>query len=938
MVETKGIKTLEARLAKTRRRLALLAIGEAFWPLVVFVCLFVAAALAGAFERLSAPIGAVVTLLFLIGSILFLISGLRRYHPPKPGAAESVLDRQSALRPISSLKDRPADPSADPQKLWRYHRARLLDEVSKLKVPSFRKRWQAFDPVYLRYLMPLAILVIIGLGWRQAGDRMHGALFPDYGSLVGADKMVIEAWITPPEHSGRAPVFLKPDLQGLRVPEGSRITLRTDAHSAPVLVLDGDKYVRSKFKPTPDGAYEAEGRIMSDTDISVRWWGERAHWKVLASPDDAPTVLLVSRPVVAGGDKFEFAWSATDDYGVERLELVMQRVDPHEAAPEEEKRVRISMPAISPTETQDTSQLDLTRHAWAGLPVKMKLVATDGAGQEGESETVEFTLPEKLFLDPLARAAQEVRVTVLREPREYADGGKNADALSQDAINTSAANRLDRAPGDMQKAALMLDTLTYRGDRFMPNITAYMALRSARGTLTAANSKREAEAIAPLLWALAMKTEFGSAADALRRLEAARRALEQALREGASEEEIKRRMEAFRDAANNYLAARMAEALANGLDAPEDAQDGQAMAGGGPNMGGQDFEDMLNALQDLTETGATDQARQLLSDITNMLENLEFQKGQAGSGGMPGMPGESAENQENLPQEEQEMTDAMKRLSDILREQRQLNDDTLAQERGETPSMQDQGSEGQQSGQSGQQPGQSQTGQGQQPSNQGGQDSPSGEGAADGQQSDQDGPGSATGGRQNDEQGQGGSGDPSEDNTGVGEGEGEGQRPAESLAERQARLGEMVDEFTRNNNIGEGAGENALEGRVDPKALEDIRRAQERARQALEQGNERRAARNQEMATQGLSALSRELAEDLDELREARTGQEQGGGREDPLGRSANGMGNNGDEVEIPSEIERQRAKDILEELRRRYNDADTDEEREYLERLLDRF
>jgi hypothetical protein len=109
----------------------------------------------------------------------------------------------------------------------------------------------------------------------------------------------------------------------------------------------------------------------------------------------------------------------------------------------------------------------------------------------------------------------------------------------------------------------------------------------------------------------------------------------------------------------------------------------------------------------------------LLSDITNMLQNLEFQRGQSGNG-MAGMPGEPSEGEEpeDLPQEEQEMTDAMRRLSEILREQRQLNDDTLAQQRGEMPS----GQQGQSGQDSGQESGQQQGGQqGQQPGEQAGQ-------------------------------------------------------------------------------------------------------------------------------------------------------------------------------------------------------------------------
>ena len=42
--------------------------------------------------------------------------------------------------------------------------------------------------------------------------------------------------------------------------------------------------------------------------------------------------------------------------------------------------------------------------------------------------------------------------------------------------------------------------------------------------------------------------------------------------------------------------------------------------------------------------------------------------------------------------------------------------------------------------------------------------------------------------------------------------------------------------------------------------------------------------------------------------------------------------------MNIPDASERQQAKEVLEELRRRYSEAEDEEEREYLERLLDRF
>jgi hypothetical protein len=908
------MKAINAKVSATWRKLTLFALGRAFWPLFVFACLFIAMALAGVFDRVQPAIGAVMTLVFFLGGGLLLLRGLRRYDAPTRQSALEALDRQSDLRPLTSLTDRPADPSRGAQSLWRHHRARLLAELENLRPPSLTAAWKALDPYFLRAILPAALVAIAAIAWSDAPGRVYRAFAPDYGALMGADDMVVEAWITPPEHTGRAPIFLKPGLDGVRIPKGSEVTLRTQAPSAPRLVMKGHKTYRQAFNPTPDGAYEAKAKVMEDTRLSVRWWGERAAWRLLASPDDPPTVKFVAIPSIGKQDRVEFTWSASDDYGVTGLELAISLREPNPAAPDAEDRVPVPLPGVTPTEGSDTAQLDLTRHRWAGLPVNVRLIATDGAGQEGTSDTVPFDLPEKLFLEPIARVAQEVRVTVLREPRPYAELPKNEDALHQDALNTEAANRLAAAPPDVQKAVLMLDAITYKGEQFMPDLAAFFAFRTARGVLAAASTKEEADAIDPLLWALALKSEYGSSADALRRLEAARKALEQALRDGASEDEIKRRMEAFREAANNYLAAKMAEAMANGMqDAPSN-EDGQQSAGG-PNLGGQDFEDMLKALQDLTETGASDQARQLLSDITNMLQNLEFQKGGGGGKGMPGVPGENADNDEDLPPEEQELTDAMKRLSDILRQQRQLNDDTLAQERGERPGSNQ--SPGQQSGT---EPGQQQ---GQQP---GGEDPSGDQQAGNGSQPGET-PGEGSGDSQSADNNQNGSGP----GTPLSEG---------TLAERQARLGELVEKLAREKGLGQGgeSGDDALAGRVDPDAMEDIRRAQRQAEDALNRGNSRSAARNQEQATQLLSEQSRELAKALDAIRAARNGEGDPGNAKDPFGRNASGSGSNGDNVNIPDVGERQRAKDILDELRRRYNDAEDEDEREYLRRLLERF
>jgi len=867
LAELKRIPGVQSKIARTRGALWRLYAAKAFWPYLILVSTFLFIALSGLLDTSTEKFASLALIIFVIASLVSGILGWARFSGPTRSEAIELLDRQSDLRPLAMLSDRPSRPDVAGVALWRAHETRLTDAARRLNVPSFAAQWKRFDPLYLRYLVPTVLALLLAMTWTVAGERLQRAFSPDFGSLFGAETIRIEAWITPPPHTGRPPVFLTSDQETIRVPAGSEITVRAQAPSAPKLrIQSADDRQTIAFEETPEGAFEAKGTIMADSDIRVRWWGDRANWQVRASPDAPPQVEWVSTPEMTPTDRLEFEWLASDDYGVVSLALILQPTDTEISG--DPDPVALQLPSVTPKQTQEETSIDLTRHRWAGLEVRATLRATDGAGQSTDSEPVVFILPEKLLLQPLARAIQDIRVTILREEGAYAEiDNANDEALQSGAIFTAATQRINHAPPGIRRASLMIEAVTYEAPNYFENVSIYFGLRHADAILQSASSTDEAATTDPLLWSLALVAEYGTAADALRALQAARRALEEALRDGASEAEIQRRLEAFQQAARNYLAARMAEALANGLEAPADDTD-SAQSGGGSGLGGSDFADMLDALSDLTETGATDQARQLLADITNMLENLQFQQGSGSGDGLPGMPGEQGENDEDVPQEERELTDTLRELSDLLREQRELNDDTMAEERGER------GRQGQQ---------------------------PNGE---------------------------------------EGEGEGEGT----SLADRQDGLGDLVEDLQRRlEEEGRGSGEDGEDAEgfagVDEDILNAIERSQRRAAEALRDGNTMRAQRNQDEATEQLRDLAQQLAGALDELRRERLGDEYGDQSQqtDPFGRPMGGVAD-GRNVDIPDEAERQRAKDILEELRRRYGDTADEEERNYLERLLDRF
>ena len=892
MADLNTIKGLSLKLRLTRWHLTVLQVLKAFWPVFVLVSAFVFFALFGVFDRLPAAYAAIATLLTLLGLAGLLWRGVRQYRPVSEAAARNVLDQSSDLRPIASLTDRPAQITKPGQDLWQAHMLRLEKAAAALRLPRLGAAWQALDPYYMRGVLPVMLALAFLVAGGDALARLQRALMPDYGVLAGADQLQVDAWITPPDYTRRPPVFLTGEAaNAVRVPAGSEITVRAQARSAPKLRIRGLTDTRDqRLDPTPDGAFEIKTIVTEDANIAVHWWGKRAAWQILASPDDPPTADFDTMPSLGPNDRTIFSWSVADDYGVTRLELALQLIEPVAGATKDERREPIELPNVQVKSAKDEAEMDLTRHPWAGLKVRAELVATDGAGNEGRSAAHEFKLPEKLFLQTLARAAQEIRVTTLRETRAY-----------EEAAAGAVFNRLNGAPEGIKRASLMLEAITFEPYRFFGEYQPFLGLSTAQGMLKAANSTEAAHEVDGLLWAIALKAEYGSAADALAALLAAKKALEKALRDGAPEEEIARLTEAFRQAAENYVQARLAEAIANGI--PEGQQDGldnQLSGGGGGGLGQSQLEEMLEALEDLAETGARDQARQLLSDITNMLENLEFQQGNGSGGDGFALPNQSGEGEEGEEQseEEQALAEDIEDLSETLREQRELNDDTLEAQRSQ-------------------------------------------------RQRGQPGPG-----------GQPSGGGETEDGTDLSN---------EALAERQAAIGDVLEELARRDaERGQGAGQASDEdtetgeaggvgeapeatedagggedgdpaaprfGGLSEENLESALQAQRRAEDALRRGQFGRARRNQDRVAELLREEAATLSELLDELAESQENAQQ----TDPFGNPIGGPGAN-DSVEVPDKSERQRALDILEELRRRFEAAEDPDEREYLKRLLDRF
>ena len=306
---------------------------------------------------------------------------------------------------------------------------------------------------------------------------------------------------------------------------------------------------------------------------------------------------------------------------------------------------------------------DFSQHPFANLPVTLSLTVRDAAGNETTTPPVAMTLPGRRFFQPLARAVIEQRRDFLWSP----------DNLPR-VVNLLRA--VSWQPEDIftnQSTWLRLSFIIRRLDAL-----------ADRGTIT---PEEEVE-LATALWDLAIQLEDGTLADARERLRRAQERLSEAMRNGASDEEIAELMQELRDATDDYLdmLARNAEPGESPADQPSTAQqDSQEIT--------QDqIQALMDRIQELMEEGRMAEAQDLMQQLDQLLQNLQVTQGQGGQGG-PRTPGQQS----------------MEDLSQSLRDQQGLSDEAFRD-------LQDQfsGRQQDQQGQEGrQQPGQG-TGPGQQ--------------------------------------------------------------------------------------------------------------------------------------------------------------------------------------------------------------------------------
>jgi len=593
--------------------------------------------------------------------------------------------------------------------------------------------------------------------------------------------------------------------------------------------------------------------------------------------------------------------------------------------------------------------VDLTKHIWAARKVTGVLRAKDGYGHISESEAAFFTIPDKIFVEPLAKAIIENRQLMIEAVQtEYQERPvlTRKDVKNQPIFDQYQPRyRLDRAAPQAQRAVDLLGIITDQPAGYYEDPALFMGLNFIRSQIRYADKVEDIAHIPDELWKVALRAEFGTLGTALEEMREAERALREAISRRAPQREIDLLFDRYNGAVETYLEELRRKALEN---PPEDQGGG---GGSGPDTNQDEIEALLKAIEEANRIGDVDGARRALAKLAELLENLEIQLTPGGGGGGDGPPQDG-----ELSEEEQE---ALEDLAELLGEQRELQSETERSEReaqngqseggDQEQGQEESGQDGGQEQQGGDQAGQQQGGQQQGGQQQGGQQQ--------GGQSIED----LRGRQQNlserlaelqeqldgllDErqQQEGNAGGETEDGA-AGETQDDGaQGGGDEADENNAARGGQGDDEAENGRGGGGEDETeqSLEESIGG-ALEAMRRSDD----ALGDAELRESIAQMAEAIRALRQAGDQLAEQASNQSEGQ-GEGEGqsaenGDEEDPFGRREDGIDgglSTDTQVDLEDKNRQKRARELLEELRERAAEEEREQlEKDYLERLLKQF
>ncbi|MBB4285102.1 uncharacterized protein (TIGR02302 family) [Roseospira goensis] len=622
---------------------------QAFWPVLAMAGGVLAVLLSGVLPLLPGWLHLTVLLVLAAALLAVALRASRAWRWPSRAEALARLEGggPGAHRPLTASADRLALGAQDPvsRALWRRHQALMAARARTLRVRPPRPRLAARDPRALRLVPLLLLFAALAAAWPDPVGRLGAALSPRLGAPV--PPAVAQVWITPPAYTGQAPVYLEAHAgespgAGAPAPAGGA---GVPTIGPPALTVPAGGTVLALVRGGRGPAMLDLGAADDPRPLeSAGSGGQRLEREVATGSRLRLTqggAVLVDRPLRVSPDAPPSVAWTDDPSGDSRGRLTLSY-----RADDDHGVIDLAVTVRAAGEQVLGAPVDLALPPGAtpGRTAVRDLSAHPWAGT-----------PVTLALeatDARGQTGRSAAVALTLPERRF------QHPVAQAVVDMRRA--LVMRPERAEAAAVGLSVLAEDRPAYGDSLAVFLSLKAAAARLVRAPDGRARTEDLALLWSIALALEDGTLTLARRELEQARQALREAVEDGADRAELARRLEAVREAMNRLMRD-LAEALplVNLPDLRLPMPEGTEM------FSPEDVERMLDRLGDLDNLGAEEAARALLDQLDRMLQQLESAR-----------PPTAAEMRAMA-----EAAEMMQRLRDLAQRQRGLLDETFRQDR-----------------------------------------------------------------------------------------------------------------------------------------------------------------------------------------------------------------------------------------------------------------
>ena len=612
-------------------------IAKYIYRILLLLLLFSILTLTEVFSHLNYWLHGALLITFFLCLLVALINFIYRINwPTKVDCARRIeKDNNVENMPFSSLFDKPIQ--NENSILWNEHYKRILKISLNLSVTKIKFFHLKNDPLFIRLPIIILFLFIFMAFNSDLDKKVHAALTPEKQNIA-FEAGVFTGWINPPEYTGIQPALIPEGSNTLMVPQGSSLSARVFGGDGKVQLGINDTI--QEFIEIDDMNAAIESILDQDTNLIIKQNKNIIfESSVTVINDQPPLVDFLEDPKSTIKGVMDINYIFSDDYDVTKLSTKIVLKKPMESLKIEE--INFKLPINKSDELQSIGQYyhDLSEHIWAGLPVKIVLIAEDFIGQKSKSKEVEILLPEKPFKNLIA-------ISIINQRKNLSLNKEKPFEVGKVLAEIAASKFLE------ENLAVAKDWLLESSD---------ILLESKDNSLLTSEKK---SFVIDLLWKTALFVESGQLSVAENELRRAQQDLEEALSDGGDGVEIQEMINNLDNALAKYL-----DELEKPqeIDAPQVSESDDPGDRGGEN-GAQsnereNLEEKLEDIAELTASGSLDEAQDQLDEMQDISEGVDRDA-----------LGEAMGEQET---DSQPM--AMQQISEMMQEQEALMEDSFEQ-------------------------------------------------------------------------------------------------------------------------------------------------------------------------------------------------------------------------------------------------------------------